>query len=93
MWNNAQVAHKTYNRQLAQYRKESLQTSHQAQISQLHTQLIQASEDNIRRMRQAQIGNAEADFKRRMDELDNAAQRADISAQPVAFGVIVVKGA
>ena len=43
-------------------------------------------------MRQAQIVNAEADFKRRMDELDKAAQRADISTQPVAFGVIVVKG-
>jgi ATP-dependent helicase HepA len=43
-------------------------------------------------MRRAQIVNAEADFKRRMDELNQAAQRADISAQPVAFGVIVVKG-
>jgi ATP-dependent helicase HepA len=93
LWNNAQVTHKTYNVQIAQYRKESLQTSHQAQVSQLHTQLSQASEENIRRMRQAQIVNAEADFKRRMDELDNSTYRADISAQPVAFGVIVVKGA
>jgi len=93
LWNIAQEAHNTYNVQLAQYRKESLQTSHQANISQLHTQLAQANEENIRRMRQAQIVNAEADFKRRMDELDKAAQRADISAQPVAFGVIVVKGA
>ncbi len=92
LWNSAQGAHKAYNIQLAQYRKESLQTSHQAQLSQLHTQLLQANEDNIRRMRQAQIVNAEADFKRRMNELDKAAQRADISAQPVAFGVIVVKG-
>jgi ATP-dependent helicase HepA len=93
LWKSAQVAHKTYNIQLAQYRKESLQTSHQAQLSQLQTQLAQANEENIRRMRQAQIVNAEADFKRRMDELDKAAQRADISAQPVAFGLIVVKGA
>ncbi len=92
LWNSAQGSHKAYNIQLAQYRKESLQTSHQAQLSQLHTQLLQANEDNIRRMRQAQIVNAEADFKRRMNELDKAAQRADISAQPVAFGVIVVKG-
>jgi len=92
LWKNAQEAHKTYNVQLAQYRKESLQTSHQAQLSQLHTQLAQANEENIRRMRQAQIVNAEADFHRRMDELDRAAQRADISAQPVAFGIILVKG-
>lgn len=93
LWNSAQEAHKTYNAQLAQYRKESLQTSHQANLSQLHAQLLQASEENIRRMRQAQIVNAEADFKRRMDELDKSAYRADISAQPVAFGVILVKGA
>src|SRR5450755_302580 len=93
LWKNAQEAHKTYNVQLAQYRKESLQTSHRAQLSQLHTQLVQATEENIRRMRQAQIVNAETDFKRRMGELDIAAQKADISARPVAFGVIVVKKA
>ncbi len=93
VWKSAQVAHKTYNEQLAQYRKESLQTSHKAHLSQLHTQLMQANEENIRRMRQAQIANTEADFKRRMNELDKAAQRADISAQPVAFGVILIKGA
>jgi ATP-dependent helicase HepA len=93
LWKSAQEAHRTYNVQLAQYRKESLQISHRAQLSQLRTQLAEANEENIRRMRQAQIANAEEDFKRRMDELDKAAQRADISAQPVAFDVIVVKGA
>jgi hypothetical protein len=93
LWNTAQKAHKAYNIQLAQYRKESLQTSHRAHLSQIQTQLAQTNEENIRRMRQAQIVNAEADFKRRMDELDKAAQRADISAQPVAFGVILVNGA
>jgi ATP-dependent helicase HepA len=91
IWNRAQEAHKAYNAQLAQYRKESLQTSHRARISQLRAQLAQANEENIRRMRFAQIARAEADFNRRMNELDRAAQRADISAQPVAFGVIVVK--
>ena len=54
---------------------------------------MQANEENIRRMRQAQIANTEVDFRRRMSELDKAAQRADISAQPVAFGVILVNGA
>ena len=93
LWNTAQEAHKAYNVQLAQYRKESLQTSHRAHLSQIQTQLAQTNEENIRRMRQAQIVNAEADFKRRMSELDKAAQRTDISAQPVAFGVILVKEA
>jgi len=92
IWSKAQAVHKAYNIELAQYRKESLQTSHRAYISQLHTQRTQAKEENIRRMRLAQINNAEVDFNRRMDELDRASQRTDISAQPVAFGVIVVKG-
>lgn len=91
LWSKAQAEHKAYNRQLAQYRKESLQTSHRARISQLHTQLAEATEENIKRMRLAQINNAEADFHRRIGTLDKAAQRADISTQPVAFGIIVIK--
>src|SRR5260221_6777177 len=62
IWSRAQETHKAYNAQLAQYRKESLQTSHQAHLSQLQTQLVQANEENIRRMRQAQIANTKADF-------------------------------
>ena len=87
LWSKAQAQHKADNRQLAQYRKESLQTSHQAHISQLRTQLTQATEENIKRMRLAQINNAEADFHRRMDALNKAAQRADIITQPVAFAI------
>jgi ATP-dependent helicase HepA len=93
LWKQAQGEHQAYNEQLAEYRKESLQTSHQAHLSQLRMQLSQAQDENIRRMRQAQIINLEEDFKRRTNDLDTAAQRADISAQPVAYGVIVVKGA
>ena len=92
LWKSAQIAHKVYNDQLVQYRKESLQTSHQAYISQLRTQIAQANEENIKRMRLSQINKVQADFQRRMDELNLAALRTDISAQPVAFGVIVVKG-
>lgn len=92
LWTNAQKEHKDYSVQLAQYRKESLQTSHQAQMSQLQTQFAQAREESIKRMRQSQIMNAESDFNRRMNKLNASAQRADISTQTVAFGVIVVKG-
>lgn len=93
IWSKARSEHKVYNMQLARYRKESLQTSRQAYMSQLRTQLAQAKDENIRRMRLAQINNAEADFNRRMDELDRATQRADIIAQSVAFGIIMVKRA
>jgi ATP-dependent helicase HepA len=93
LWNHALTDHREYNAQLVQYRKESLKTSHRAQLAQLQSQLEQAIEDNIRRMRFAQIANAKADFERRMDELDKATKRADIITEPVAFGIIVVRGA
>jgi hypothetical protein len=43
-------------------------------------------------MRQAQIAAAEADYARRIQELDIAMERADITAQPVAYGVIHIDG-
>jgi len=77
---------------LAQYRRESLTISHRARIALLKDQLNQATDEKIRRMRQSQIDSAEADYARRIQELDIAMERADITAQPVAYGVISVEG-
>jgi len=68
-----------------------LTTSHQARIALLKDQLEQATDDKIRRMRQAQIKAAEEDYARRIQELDIAAERADITAQPVAYGILRVE--
>ena len=43
-------------------------------------------------MRQSQIDTAEADYARRIQELDIAIERADIIAQPVAYGIIHIDG-
>ena len=43
-------------------------------------------------MRQSQIVTAEADYARRIQELDIAMERADVVAEPVAYGVIQVIG-
>ncbi len=92
LWSEARKKHQFRTRELAQYRRESLTTSHSARIALLEEQLGQASNDKIRRMRQAQIAAAEADYARRIQELDIAMERADITAQPVAYGVIQVDG-
>ncbi len=92
LWSVAREKHKQRTQDLAQYRRESLTTSHRARISLLEEQLGQASNDKISRMRQAQIATAEADYARHIQELDIAMERADITAQPVAYGVITVKG-
>jgi len=42
-------------------------------------------------MRQSQIDAAEADYARRIQDLDIAMERADIIAEPVAYGIIHVE--
>ena len=79
-------------RELAAYRRESLRTSHQARVALLQEQLQQATSENIRRMKQYQIANAEADYNRRLGELDDAMEKADITAAPVAYGILEVEG-
>ena len=43
-------------------------------------------------MRRSQIGRAEADYNRRVEELDRAEEKIDIVAEPVAYGIIELEG-
>ena len=54
----------------------------------LADQLVQASDEKLQRMRQSQIATAEANYTRRIQELETAMEKADIIAEPVAYGVI-----
>jgi ATP-dependent helicase HepA len=92
LWSQERAEHQSHNRLLAQYRKESLETSHKARLSILQEQLNKATDEKIRRMRQSEIARAGADFERRMVAIHKAETRADITAQAVAFGVMVVEG-
>jgi superfamily II DNA or RNA helicase len=92
LWFKAREKHQEKTRELIEYRRESLTISHKARISLLKEQLAQATNDNIQRMRQSQINNAEADFDRHIKELDMAIEKADITAEPVAYGVISIVG-
>ena len=92
LWAEEREKHRQRTRALASYRRESLSTSHQARVALLQEQLQQATSENIRRMKQYQIANAEADYNRRIRELDEAMAKADITAQPVAYGILEVEG-
>ena len=92
LWSEARTKHRQQNQELAEYRKESLLTSHQARLGLLNEQLNHAENENIRRMRQSQLESAEADYARRVRELDDVGQKADITAEPVAYGVLKVGG-
>jgi ERCC4-related helicase len=91
LWTQHRQEHKEYTEKLAFYRVESLKTSHQARLALLNEQLGKTSEGNIQRMRRAQISKAEADYQRRKEELEKLARSADVTAQAVAFGLLVVE--
>ena len=88
VWSQAKEEHRQRTRELAAYRKESLSKSHQARMALLAEQLAQASDEKLQRMRRSQIATAEADYTRRIQELETAMEKADIIAEPVAYGVI-----
>ena len=91
MWTKARDEHQLLTKQLAEYRSESLSTSHRARMSVLTEQIDKASNDKIRRMRRSQLANVEIDYQRRMRELNQANEQADIHAQVVAYGVLIVR--
>ena len=92
LWAEEREKHRQRTRALAAYRRESLTTSHHARVELLQEQLRQATSENIQRMKQYQIANAEADYNRRLGELDDAMARAEITAKPVAYGILEVEG-
>ena len=91
LWSEERTDHQQRNQELAKYRKESLSTSHQARMALLVEQLAQANDEKIQRMRQSQIKSATADYDRRIQELDNALEKADVIAEPVAYGTLTIE--
>ena len=57
----------------------------------IEDQLDRATNDKIRLMKQSELARANADFERRMRELEQAAGSGDIHASPVLFGTIAVR--
>ncbi len=93
LWSATRAEHQQRTQELAAYRRESLFTSHKARIGLLNEQIEQANDEKIRRMRQSQIDSAEADYARRIEELDWAMERADVVHEPVASGILIVEEA
>lgn len=78
-------------RNQASFRKTSLETSHRARMASLEAILDRTTDPKLLLMRRSQIANAEADFKRHLEEIERSASCADILAESVAFGVIEVR--
>ena len=91
LWAEAREEHQRRTRDLANHRKKNLSTSHQKRIALLKSQRDRVNDANIRRMRESEIANAEADYNRRIQELNDAMTTAEITAEAVAYGILEVE--
>jgi len=91
-WNDEKEAHANRTIEICSFRRESLETSHQGRVSIISDQLANATDERIRRMKQAQLNNNQADYERKKTELDKADKASDILARPVVFGMLIVGG-
>ena len=90
-WSAARKRHQDHNAQLVRHRIESLSVSHRARLAQINDEAQRTGDSRIRRMRQAQIENAQAEYERRISELQRTTETADITTDPVAYGVLIVE--
>jgi ATP-dependent helicase HepA len=89
-WMAAQADHIAQNQELAEHRVQSLTVSHRARIQALEEQLVKATNEKIRVMKQSELARADADFDRRVAELREAGNTGDIRTTPVLFGTVIV---
>jgi hypothetical protein len=90
LWHIAKDEHKEKNKQIIQFQKESLSTSHNARMALLDDRLAVATNEKIIAMRRGEISKAAADYSRHMQNLELAETKADIEFEPVAYGVLSV---
>lgn len=91
IFSQARVLHRSHEQDLVTFQKASLQASHIARVANLGDMISSATNDKIRVMREAELTNAEADYQHRINDLDRAADQADILAQAVARGVVHIE--
>lgn len=90
-WRTAQANHLAENEQLVAHRVQSLTVSHRARCKAIEDQIARATNDKIRLMKESELGRANNDFNRRMEDLDQAARGGDIRATPVFFGIVTLR--
>ena len=92
-WSEAQASHIADNQLLVEHRVQSLTASHRARVRTIEDQLFRATNEKIRRMKQGELSRANADFDRRMTELQQSATTGDISTSQILVGTLLVSQA
>ncbi|TSA41481.1 MAG: DEAD/DEAH box helicase [Methylococcaceae bacterium] len=91
LWQDARATHIEHVQQHARARLDSLKTTHTARMALVQEQHDANPSDKIQRMRSAQMDAAERDYQHHKQELEQAAQQADILAEAVTFGILIIE--
>jgi hypothetical protein len=89
-WAEARTQHIAENRQLIEHRIQSLTVSHRSRCKVIEEQIMRATNEKIRLMKESELGRANTDFTQRLEELKEAAETGDIRATAVVFGALLV---
>jgi SNF2 family DNA or RNA helicase len=92
LWSATKIDHIKKNKQIIHFQRESLSTSHKARMRLLNDRLAAATHEKIVAMIQGEIAKAGSDYSRHLQDLDLAETKADIEFEPVAYGVLSVRG-
>ncbi|GAA4444159.1 DEAD/DEAH box helicase [Novipirellula rosea] len=76
---------------LARFKLQSLNASHDGRIAMLQDRLRTATEEKIRRMRQSEIDRANREYEERSAELTRSSEQADITTERIMIGTIEIK--
>lgn len=89
-WTVAQAEHIAENRLQVEHRIQSLTVSHRARCKAIEDQIERTTNDKIHLMRQSELARANADFRRRMEILQQSADSGDIHATVIVNGTLAI---
>ena len=89
-WSNSRAVHIERTRNHVESQLASLTTTHLARTHLLEDQILNASHDNIRRMRESELRSLEEEFDTRRNRLEASIQRCDITATLLCSGTVEV---
>lgn len=89
-WLTARANHVEKNREVAEYKIQSLTASHRERVKILQKQVDNAIDKRIHRMKLSQLEHAEALFARQIEKMTEDGNRGDIIATPILLGNLVI---
>jgi ATP-dependent helicase HepA len=90
LWKEALDQHRSKIVDLAKFKQQSLNASHEGRIAMLNDRLKSATEEKIRRMRQSEIERANREYEERSAELKRSSEQADITTERIMIGTIEI---